>query len=264
MKKLILTIFASTALFSCSTNSSSDNSNSAGLLPKTITFTDGTYTYVQTFSYNGNKLTGWQGSDGGYGITTYDGDFVIQDQTINVNSAYNYTENYNYANNLLTSYSSISNSSSTNYVFTNNSDGTITENITSTDNTSGYIYHSMHKRYYSDGNCIKIEYYVDENSIMTLTSTTYYTYDTKNNFRKNGAGWIYLVGTLWSKNNETGSITKNASGVVTGTSQSIYQYNSQDFPISCNYSNVYYSIDPITGISSPGGTETYTEAYTYY
>ena len=269
MKKLILTLFASAALVSCSTDSSSDNPSSGGLLVKTITYNNLSFFNQLTYSYNGNKFSGYIDSSGGYGTITYNGNYIINTGDFSNNSTY--LVNYNYANGLLISTntnSTFNNSSNTrSSTFVHNSDGSITENETSTSNT-GYVSHSMTKRYYSQGNCIKEEYFSIDNSVMYLTSITNYTYDTKNNPFKNAIGWSYLVGVGFdwgmTNNNVISEITTNDSGVVESTSQSTYQYNSQDYPISCVTTNNYYNFDPTTGISTPGTPSTETQTYTYY
>ena len=268
MKKLILTLFASAALVSCSTNSSSDNPSSGGLLLKTVTNNYGTSSFIQTYTYNGNKAVGYISSNGDYGTISYIGDFI--QNTSNFYSSNNSTdiESYTYANNLLSSLTANSTHNNVldtwNSVFTYNSDGSITENRTSTSNT-GYVSHSMTKRYYSQGNCIKEENYNTVNSVLTLISISNSTYDTKNFPFKNVTGFYMCQNPQGASiNNKISEITTNASGVVSSISQDTYQYNSQDYPISGNSSYTSYLIDPTTGISVPSTPNISSVTFTYY
>ena len=266
MKKLILTLFASAVLVSCSTDSSSDNPSSGGLLVKTITYNNISFFNQLTYSYNGNKFSGYIDSSGGYGTITYNGNYIINTGDFASNSTY--LVNYNYANGLListTTNSTYNNSSSTSSsTFVHNSDGSITENETRTSNT-GYVSHSMTKRYYSQGNCIKEENYNTVNSVLTLISISNSTYDTKNFPFKNVTGFYMCQNPQGASiNNKISEITTNASGVVSSISQDTYQYNSQDYPISGNSSYTSYLIDPTTGISVPSTPNISSVTFTYY
>ena len=272
MKKLILTILASSFLLSCSTNSSTDNSNnpsSNGLLVKTFTDSGGT---ISTYNYNGNKGTYISGSDGSTATLTYNGDLIIKEESTG-GSGSNYINTYNYSNNLLTSstYNSNSTNSSYNYnsTYTYNSDGSITENQISTyTNSSGNTTNSSSKyvRFYSQGNCVKEDRYSTISGVMTLSETTTYTYDSFNYPFKNITG-IYTMEnpqTVASVNNEISATRKNASGVITYTSQSTYQYNSQNYPISVAETTTNYTPNPQTGTWTPGTPAVYNATFTYY
>ena len=276
MKKLILTILASSFLLSCSSDSSNDDSNNPenGLLVKTVTNAHGTSSTTDVFSYNGNKINGWVSSGGGNTTFTYDGDNIINiQQSVSPNntaiSQWVDTTNYGYSNGLLiSSYQHFSQStpqdffnSTINSSYTYNSDGTRMENQTIT-LIGGAIYHISYKDYYSMGNRIKREEYDADNSPMTLNSITTYTYDSKNLLYKNITGISNLFN--GQVNNETGYTIKDNAGNIIETSQSIYQYNSQDYPISLIRTSTGYNIDPQTGTSTPNTPFTYTENYTYY
>jgi hypothetical protein len=100
---------------------------------------------------------------------------------------------------------------------------------------------------------------------MSLNTTITYTYDTNNFPYKNITGfynWQKPQGA--SVNNVLSAVTKNASGVVTRVSQSTYQYNSQNYPLSITETSTPYSINPITGASSPGTPTINTDFFTYY
>ena len=276
MKKLILTILASSFLLSCSSDSSNDDSNnpsSNGLLVKTATDIGGT----STINYNGNKIVNSSSSDGSSSNFTYNGDFIIAENTsINngISGLYNYTSIMSYSNNLLSSYAQ--NGGSTNYsdtynkTYTYNPDGSITENINSihTNNSSGNTTSTVKKyiRFYSQGNCVKAEGYIPVNGVMTLTETRTYTYDTNNFPFKNITGfyaYYHPIG-FANNNNKISETHKNAAGLVTKITQTTYQYNSQNYPISMTETITNYTINPQTGASTPQTPTVSNTTYTYY
>lgn len=266
MKKLILTILASTLILSCSNNSDGTNSTSTGLLIKTETSIGGTTTY----NYNGNKLANISYSPSEIVTYTYNGDLIIkeEDNGGGVNSA----TTYNYSNNLLSS--SIGNESysntthTTNKTYTYNSSGSITEMATSTTINSGNTQtaNSKNIRYFSQGNCIKEESFSISNGVSTLVDTTTFTYDTSNTPYKNITGfysWSNPQG-FESINNLKSEIHKNASNVTTRTVQITYQYNSQNFPTSYTGVITNYTINSQTGASTPQTPISQNGTITYY
>lgn len=265
MKKLILTILASSFILSCSTDSSNDDSNNpsnSGIVPKT--YSEGNY--LITYTYNGNKATAYTTNTGDYGTAIYNGDNIINWSDFYTNNE-SYITNYTYSNNVL-----ISQNINTNYdgnpytensTFIYNSDGSVTENITRTTST-GVISQNKKIYFYTSGNVIKSEEYYIVNSIMTLSNITNYTYDNKNSIFKNITGINLLKGDLSSINNVTGYVRTDATGTIINTKQVTYTYNSQDYPISLTTIETYYSIDSQTGVNTPDTPDTYTETYTYY
>jgi hypothetical protein len=271
MKKLILTILASSFLLSCSTNSANDDSNnpsSNGLLVKTFTDSQG---LIGTYHYNGNKLTYTSGSDGSTTTLTYNGDLIIKEESTG-GSRSNNIQTMNYSNNLLISSTEISNStnSSSNYNsnYTYNSDGSITEIRTGTNTYNGNTTNSSSKnvRFFSQGNCVKEERYSSINGVMTLIETTTYTYDSSNYPLKNITGGYASNSprNASSVNNPISATSKNASGVITYTNQTTYQYNSQNYPISMAETITNYIPDPQTGTWTPGTPTVYNATFTYY
>ncbi len=265
MKKLILSIIVSSFLLSCSSNSSSDSNNpsSTGLLLKTRTLD----TNVVTFSYNGNKMTGYINSiDGSYGTATYNGDFVSQVADFSPNNKSEVT-NYTYINNLLSTKNFNTNYNNPPYTenstFTHNLDGSVTENITKTTSTGVVVSQNKYIYYYTSGNVTKKEEF---NSAMTLTYTTTFTYDNKNSLYKNVTGLLFLNGLdgFPCTHNETGFVkTNNVSGTIAATEQITYIYNSQDYPISLTNTTTSYNFDPLTGTNTPSTPQTYSETFTY-
>jgi hypothetical protein len=266
MKKIIITILASTFILSCSSNSDNNNSSSAGPLIKTETSIGGTATY----NYNGNKLSTIIYSPSETTTYTYNGDLIIKEN--NNGGRVNSVTNYNYSNNLLSSFSgneSSSNITSTsNSTYTYNSNGSITEMQTNTYTTSGNIQttNSKHIRYYSQGNCIKDEYFSISNGIATLVDTATFTYDTSNTPYKNITGfysWSNPQG-FYSINNVKSEIHKNASNATTRTVQITHQYNSENYPISYTSVITNYTINSQSGATTPQTPITQSGTITYY
>ena len=262
MKKLILTILASSFLLSCSSDSASDDSNnpsSNGLLLKTETdyfITPETTTY----NYNGYKINTIEESDGSSSSFTYNGDFIIKIENLSEPS----TITMNYLNDLLVSENQISASGNTFTNITYNSDGSITEN--NNDSNGNPISRTI--RFYSQGNCVKEEIYTIDNSLATLLFSSIFTYDNKNSPYKNITG-LYLCGKPFgmSVNNALSKTSKNADGIVTSVTQFTYQYNSQNYPVSKSRTYIPYTISPgANGGSFPGvpGPSTISNTYTYY
>ena len=256
MKKLILILCIGLLLNSCSSDNNSNNPVSTDvLLVKTITDDDGDIDFC---NYNGNKLTSISNSTNNIVITfTYNGNLLIKfeaqgpDPTIAGLIA-----NYYYSNNILTSYTT-GYDNLQNHTITYNSDGSVTE-------LSDY---RMEKRYYSQGNCIKEEYYTTNfNNVMTLDETRTISYDNKNSCFKSRAEWHGTLNSGPSSliNNEIGSITKNASGVTTRVTNTVYEYNSQDYPINAVKTSTPYTPYPTGNGSYPGSSTITTESYTYY
>lgn len=263
MKKLIAFVLGIALFYSCSSNSDNNNSSSTGMLVKTIADS-----YVtMTFNYNGNKLYTLD-NIGGSTIFTYNGNLIISSQqtnnpTTNPNG-YNVTENYNYTNNLLTSLNYSSSMSNYNRTYTYNLDGTISENTTY--QPSGSVSTDYTKRYFSQGNCVREDEFFKINGVWVLQYTTSRTFDNKNSPFINILGWCEVSNPMGkcNKNNEVGFIVKNGLGQITNTNQTIYVYNSQNYPIQIATTTTNYSINPQTGVSIPGSPTTENISITYY
>lgn len=265
MKKLILTILASSFLLSCSSDSSNDDSNNPsgnGLLVKTRAIGSD----VATYTYNGNKVVGYTTNNGGYGTATYNGDFISQLADFSSNNKFSLA-NYTYLNNKLSAKNKNTNYGNPPYTenstFTHNIDGSVTENKTRTTST-GVVSQFKYKYYYTSGNLTKKEEF---NSAMTLIYTTTFTYDNKNSYGKNVTGVIFLNGLDSSPqaHNETGFVKiNNVTGNIEETEQITYTYNSQDYPISLTNTHTLYYINPQTGVNTPSTPDIYSETYTYY
>jgi hypothetical protein len=266
MKKLILILCIGLLLNACSSDSNSDNnsnnpSSTDVLLLKTITDDIGT---IQYFNYNGNKLASSSFSSNNSVITyTYNGNLLIKSEIQNLDLIQNMVSTYYYSDNILTSYTSLdvnTNSLSTGAI-TYNSDGSVTVFNTSSASSE---YNRMWKRFYSQNNCVKEEYYTNVNNVMTLSNTKTFTYDNKNYYFKSQSG-SYGTGVYGLvPNNQIGSITKNAAGIVINVTNTVYQYNSQDYPINAVTTSTPYTPYPMGNSSYPGSSTITTESYTYY
>jgi hypothetical protein len=274
MKKLILTILASSFILSCSTNSSNDNANnpsSNGLLVKTRTYNGVTGTY----NYNGNKPTYVSHTDGSSTTLTFNGDLIIKEESTGGSGSnyINYINTMNYSNNLLISSTenrtSTTSNSTFNSTYTYNSDGSITEIKIGTNTYSGNTTSSSNKyvRFYSQGNCIKQDSYANINGVFTLNGSTTYSYDTNNFPFKNVTG-IYIYANPMgepSVNNQISATNKNASGITTSNTYYTYQYNAQNYPISVTETYTLYTISPSGTSSTPGtSSPSTTTTYSYY
>jgi hypothetical protein len=238
---------------------------SNGVLVKTRTTNDGNDVNVFTLTYNGNKVESYNDSSGQNGTITYSGDLIIREENNNTIGVMNYSNNLLISKNYNYSYTNYNYTENSNYTY--NLDGSITEDKIYTDTSSGSTYQNTQKtiRFFSQGNCIRTENYSLINGVFTLNSTIIYTYDTNNNPYNNIIGFY-----AWQKpggasiNNEISAITQNASGDITETSQTTYQYNSQNYPISTTVTYTPYTIDPTGGTSSPGTPTILTNFFTYY
>ena len=262
MKKLILILCIGLLLNSCSSDNSSNNPPSTDtLLVKTITEDDGS---IISFNYNGNKLANFSSSNGNIINTlTYDGDLLIKSEIQNPDLTFHLIATNIYSNNILTSATSfaVNTGYSSTRTFTYNSDSSVSELVT---DNNDFTDDFMCKRFYSQGNCVKEEDYSNVNNVMTLSSTKTITYDNKNFYFKSQSGYYGAsIGNLISLNNEISSITKNASGIVTKVTNTVYQYNSYDYPINAVKSTTPYTLTTI-GNSVPGSSTITTESYTYY
>lgn len=99
MKKLILTILASSFLLSCSSDSSNDDSNnSSNLLPSKIIFTGGISTSVSNFEYSGSKLLRTFRDDNSQEtIYTYSGNLITNAVNTGVSNGVPFVINKTYA-----------------------------------------------------------------------------------------------------------------------------------------------------------------------
>lgn len=268
MKKLILTILASTLILSCSNNSDSIDSTSSGPLIRTQTSIGGGGT--TTYNYNGYKLSNIAYPSSETVNYTYNGDLIIKEE--NNGGRVNSVSNFNYSNNLLSSLtgneSTSTISKSWNATYSYNSNGSITVMNTKTNNQLGQTpttINSKHIRYYSQGNCIKDEEYSISNGIATLIGYVTYSYDTKNSPYKNitGLNALYKPQGLSFINNLISEVDYNASGFITSTYQITYQYNSENYPISSSTVYTYYTINPQTGVSTQASQSTNNTTITY-
>lgn len=249
MKKLIfISIISSFIIVSCSKSEIPENSNSSTavensivdpnvLLRKTIetTLSSGN-TYTTNYYYVGKKIDKLvQTSGSGVSKTytyTYLGDLI--DKIVEVNnstSAITSKESFIYdSNNRLITDVYITYSGSMQfgykYVYTYNSDGTVNVKTYTGDATSQTTPTAGYKKFYfQNGEVVKEESYSDSSA---LTSTTTYTYDTKNDPLVNVVGMD-----KFSLNKGIVSSVKHNQLTAIGTfvqDLSTFDYGTNNFP----------------------------------
>jgi len=216
-----------TLLFSCSKDNVNDSSNpdSSSILVKKITTTSSNNTNTDVYSYNGNKLTEvHKGNSSEYVKFTYQGDFITRMAFYVANNQSGDYTDYFYSNNLLSQSKAYSaNVLQAKFDYLHNTDGTI--EITEITYSNGTTYTDKTKEYFdSSGNLIK-----KEELRYSPPPTTIYGYDNKNNPLKNITGW-----NICFPSNINNKIKVNYSNIIETFS---YQYNSQGYPVSCNYTS---------------------------
>jgi hypothetical protein len=213
------------SLFSCSSNKVLDTSNpnnSNSVLVKKVTYSNVLSAFV--FIYNGNKLVKYGFEDGSESkIFTYQGDLISRTEWVNSkNVSIGEATVYNYTNNKLTQSNTFFDKilgQTRDYVYSTS--GTIEISTTDyQDNGSSVVVKS--KQYFDSlGNIIR-----DENFRYITPSVINYTYDKKNNPFKNITGYNII-----SVNGVNNIIARTTNS---DTQTNIYQYNDQNYPISCS------------------------------
>jgi len=192
MKKILhlFGILTLVLISSCSKddNTESETSDTNSVLLKKVVSKYGTNELTSVFTYNGNKLTTVNYSDGDSYSFTYTGDLITKIEYFEKNVLSEkdlYT--YDSQGNLVTEIR-IEGSYGHRTEYIRNSDGTISYNGYYGDVTSQKTFSTKGKLYFSNGEIIKNE------SSDTAGSSTYedvvtYSYDTKNNPYKNITGF---------------------------------------------------------------------------
>lgn len=227
MKNIVLFLALVIVFFSCSKDDNGDTINNDTILVKRITYSDGYNDVI--ISYEGTKIIKMGPVEGGttYVYFTYEGDLITKigysdDDNVTATEFHSYI----YSNNKLVQVKVFYNDElQVVSDYTYNSDGTIEIQETGYNGNSNS---SRYKNYFDGaGNLIKKEQF-DNN---TLTSTTNYTYDSKNNPFKNVTG--YGV-TGASANNLISASIQGSGGSATTSQSNTYEYDSKDFPTSCS------------------------------
>lgn len=234
MKKLIY-LFSITFLLlqSCSPsdNSESNTDSTDVVLIKKIVNSDG----ESNLSYDGTKLKKITLTGGEYVNITYSGDLITKMEWFSSNNVSQQRNEYLYSSNKLTQAKTFSMNNKLEEIsdISYNSDGSITELQSRYNGGSLPGATTTYKKYFdSVGNLIKQEQY--GNNI--LSTTTFYTYDTKNTPYKNITGWSNLTPSLGANSLPTNNLISVKLSVgtsqVTNETINVYKYNTQDYPIS--------------------------------
>lgn len=231
MKKNILgtAVLLAAILMSCQKDSSTSNNSTVLLQKMIVTNSNSKQTII--YSYDGNKLQKMTSAEtGDYIMYTYQGDNIIRTETYDAKSKLVATSDYVYTNNNLTQQKSYRGTVlGAKWDYINNSDGTIDIAQTSYA-TNGTVSIFKNKLYYdSTGNLIKNE------QLSSPLTTTVYEYDSKYSPTSNVLSYNKLP--YASTKNKMKSTIK--TGVSTIIETFSYQYNSQDYPISCQSTSPY-------------------------
>jgi hypothetical protein len=214
MKKILyLLSIAFIMLQSCSSDNNSENSNSSGnMLLKRVEYSD--ISVPIYFKYNGTKLNYFS-----YGETgllkkqfTYSGDLITKTEWFENGVATGEKQTYSYLNNMVIEERTYSPGAILEYIrnVSYNSDGSIDVIVTGYNGNSSYGYTA----------------FIDSNNNIIQIGDTLYEYDNMNNPYKNITGYYKLYLGNGGNNNCTQENTTYGSTYN-------YQYNSQNYPISC-------------------------------
>lgn len=214
MKKLLyLLSIAVLMLQSCSSDNNSENSNSSGnMLLKRVEYSD--ISVPIYFKYNGTKLNYFS-----YGETgllkkqfTYSGDLITKTEWFENGVATGEKQTYSYLNNKVIEERTYSPGAILEYIrnISYNSDGSLDVIVTGYNGNSSYGYTA----------------FIDSNNNIIQIGDTLYEYDNMNNPYKNITGYYKLYLGNGGNNNLTQENTTYGSTYN-------YQYNSQNYPISC-------------------------------
>ena len=217
MKKIFL-LLSVTFLFlqSCSSDNNSENSNNSGnMLLKRLEYSDNFGPIY--FNYNGTKLNYYSfGEPSGLlkKQFTYSGDLITKAEWFENGVATGEKQTYSYLNNKVIEERNYSPGAILEYIrnISYNSDGSI--DVIET----GYNGNS------SGGNTA----FIDSNNNIVQTGYALYEYDNMNNPYKNITGYYKLYLGNGGNNNCTQENT-----TYRGSTTYNYQYNSQNYPISC-------------------------------
>jgi hypothetical protein len=237
MKKIIcLTFVLSLFILSCSSNESNDNSNSGVVLLRKLISSNSQGTVTTNLNYNGNKIVNATSSNGTENIYTYTGDLITKTETYNNNVLFrSVLYSYNSQNELISGVELNHNTNvGTKTILTYNSNGTITYNMYDGDLISQTLLWGTYTATLNNG---EITTFKDESSNTTDT----YTYDLKNNYKKNilgyekisiavGSGVSYNIDGVFQNLIQQQRLTQTGSQYTQKTGQ--HTYNAENRPVT--------------------------------
>jgi hypothetical protein len=236
MKKILA--MAAIALFMVSCSDDDSNSNQADTKLTKVVTTDSDGALTSTLTYNGNKLTEINSTDGEKSTFTYDGNLITEWKTFDADNQLISKDTYEYnSQNQLITY----------YEFYYDADGTEGYKTTYVYNSNGSIAFTEYS-----GDVDDLNSFTEQTSTGVITDTTLtttydmgedtetvtYTFDGKNSPVKNITGMdkIGFAGTYGTKkfnkeNVVSQSYSYNGSAAVI-ESTTVYTYNSASFPLT--------------------------------
>ncbi|MCV2486535.1 hypothetical protein OD917_16500 [Flavobacterium sp. SH_e] len=244
MNKVLYLFGALTLLLSsCSSDENSSSGENDSTLPKTISYI---YPNPQlgtnvknTVTYNGNKIVSIT-SEGSKSIFTYDGNVIIKQEVFDVDGSGKETKNeevsYVYENGKLKT-RLLKEDITTEYpdgyyidkvVYTHTSNEIISYVNYSVDkDTKAETKSSEGTLTYKDGNLVK-----EEQKSNSVTVTSDYEYDTKNNPLKNILGFNLLLNEIgeFGKNNIVKTTRKSSEYPNAAVYLTTYHYNDKNYP----------------------------------
>lgn len=238
MKNLYLFLsLISIALTSCSSDDSTNPTNSSALLKKIIA-TSGNTTNTYVYNYNGSKLQSISINNTQFMQYTYSGNLIVGIKNYQSNNFLTYETIFTYdSNNRVTSEKLIDHLS--NYeetkVFTYNPNNTVSyvlyDQSLNPTNSTGMIYRN------ASGQTTKIDHF----NQGILTSTYEVTLDDKFNPRNAIVGFDKLPSDFVQLNNQLLTKITNGTGVETTRSEFVYTYNANNFVNTVNQKYYYYN-----------------------
>lgn len=237
MKKLVcLFAFSTLVLNSCSTGSSSSTTADTDVLvTKTVeTYANDGSVVTTNYTYSGKKIVSTVDSDGNYENYTYTGNLLTKVDSYDSGDILQQRETLSYdSSDRLNTYIALDYINTTGHkeTYVYNSDGTISTAASSGNLTTQTNSVSTGVVHFTNGEVTSFD------NIETLggtTSTTTYTYDTKNHPFKNITGYdkISFI------DSDAAGITHNVltqsytSGSQTYVTTTTYTYNALNFPMT--------------------------------
>jgi hypothetical protein len=238
MKKIITLLIITNLCISCSSSEDSI-SNSNGFLPKKATWNDGS---VFNYVYQGNKIDKILCNDGTYTDYTYSGDLIVKIEFIDPSTNYIEKHEFEYNNSLLSHVREYENN-----ILITKHDLINTNNNIRLRTTTRFIgtqsITTNNKEYFTNNIQTKLEVL---NTNGTIKQTYLFTYDNQNYIYKNIIGYNQISN--WY---EWGGPINNIQKVIftdsnsTETTDYIYQYNSNGYPIKTSYNVIGFGIQTI-------------------
>ncbi|MEO8254694.1 MAG: hypothetical protein ABI554_09965 [Flavobacterium sp.] len=185
---------------------------------------------INKITYNGNKIVSQNNTDGFIINYTYTGDFITKIEAFDDEQKPYFTHEYTYVNGKIDTsiyYSYSDDSSTTEFKYTHNADGTVSYDIVYTETSVGLPYVANGKYTFSNGNLIEAVYSSNDGRKNVVT----YKYDKNNNVFKNVVGFNLLLDNKTCSVNNVVTMTQKLPDINPITTTFVYKYDSKNFPI---------------------------------